>query len=245
MEIIEFLRQTSELLGQVVERYGPLGVAVAMFAESAGVPFASAAVVFAAGSMIFSGKVSFWSILLSSTAGITLGSVFSYTLGFMSSSAGRLIKKKISKRLQKKPRQPKRHSRPSKVYTLWERYGSFSVFMAQFWGVTRTFISFPAGAMHMNILVFIVYTALGGALFSLGAIGFSIVFTGAMGLILKLAALFLAQPPWVWACALIILAVLAYLCRCLGWKASPAFFFCKKGGEPPRKDDPGDDSHAS
>lgn len=238
------LKQISALLGQVVEKYGPLGVAVAMFAESAGVPFASAAVVFTSGSMIFSGKVTFWAVFFSSTAGIILGSVFSYTLGFMSSFAGRLIKKKLSKRLQKEPRQPKWRSK-SKVYSLWERYGSFSVFMAQFWGVTRTFISFPAGAMHMNILVFIVYTALGGALFSLGAIGFSIVFTGAMGLILKLATFFLAQPPWVWAYALLFLALLVYLCRRLRWKFNIAFFLRGKWGGPPRKDDPGGGSNAS
>lgn len=216
----ELVREMSAYLGWLVEQYGSLGIAAAMFAESAGVPFASAVVILTSGSIVFSGKVSFWAMLAASTAGITLGSVFSYSLGFLSSVAGR----KIKAFFPCKPAPPvkKKAQKRSRVRELWEKYGTFSVFMGQFWGVTRTFISFPAGAMHMNILLFTVYTALGGALFSLAVIGFSIALTGAMGLLLRLLQLALGLPPWIWAISALFLAVVAYYYRRCGWKISPA-----------------------
>lgn len=221
MDPAEVLQEISSFLGLLVQKYGPLGIAAAMFAESAGVPFASTVVILTSGSMIFSGKATFWSMLISSTAGIILGSVFSYSVGFLTSIAGKMIKRTYLSRFTHQPVTEKQ-PRQSRVFALWEKYGSFSVFMGQLWGVTRTFISFPAGAMHMNILLFIVYTALGGALFSLGAIGFSMALTGAMGLLLKLVRLLLGLSPWIWPLLILSAAGSVYLCRRRGWKFSIA-----------------------
>jgi membrane protein DedA with SNARE-associated domain len=231
MELVEFFQEFSEWLGRFTAQYGSLGIAAAMFAESAGVPFASAVVLFTSGSMIFSGKISFWAVFVASTTGIILGSLFSYLLGFLSGFAGRRLKKTLW--LRKK--EPPARKRRSRVYSFWEKYGSFSVFMGQFWGVTRTFISFPAGAMQMNILIFIVYTALGGALFSLGAIGFSIIFTGAVGLILKLFAVLFSLSPWVWPGVAFLIAVLIYFYRRLGWKVATVILGRNSRERPPRK----------
>ena len=169
--------------------------------------------------MIFSGKAPFWVVFLASTTGITLGSIFSYCMGYLGSFAGKFIKTSIFRR-KDMPADRRQALRRSKVYRLWERYGSFSIFMGQFWGVTRTFISFPAGAMHMNMLLFIVYTALGGAVFSLFAIGFSILITGAAGLLLKYVRLILSLPPWVWLVLVLLAGMLTWLYRRLGLKIS-------------------------
>lgn len=216
---MELFDQISTFLGQLVQRYGSLGIAAAMFAESAGVPFASVVVILTSGSMILSGKMSFWTILLSSTIGITLGSICSYSIGYLSSYTGRLIKNSFLQRYRKEAEKPQPYRR-TKIYLLWERYGSFSIFMGQFWGVTRTFISFPAGAMQMNIFLFIIYTTLGGAVFSLFAIGFSIILTGTAGLLLKYFRLLLSLSPWVWGTAVVVLAVLTILYRRMGLKIS-------------------------
>ncbi len=220
MELQELINQIIVYTGQLVQRYGSLGIAAAMFAESAGLPFASAVVFLTSGSMIFSGKAPFWKVFLASTTGITLGSIFSYCMGYAGSFMGRFIKTSFFRcnGIQEDRRPALRRS---KVYQLWERYGSFSVFMGQFWGVTRTFISFPAGAMHMNILLFVVYTALGGALFSLFAIGFSILITGAAGLLLKYVRLILSLPPWIWLILALLAGILALLYRRQGFKISP------------------------
>lgn len=196
----------------LVRKYGPAGIAVAMFAESAGIPFASSIVIVSAGSLIYGGHISFWIILVASTAGITLGSIFEYSLGYLSSKTGHFIRStRIGKRALKKQPAPQTKSR---IRQFWENYGTFSVFMGQLFGVTRTFISFPAGALKMNIFLFIAYTALGGALFSAGAIGFSLVMTGFLGLLLHSAQ---NLPPWAWIGALFLLFLAVLSTVRLGW----------------------------
>lgn len=213
MEIVE---QLIDYLGRLTEQYGALGIAVSMFAESAGVPFASTVVLLTSGSMIFSGKVSFWSVFMASTLGITLGSIFSYYIGFFSCWAGKFVKTSFFNGSGQHKKGVKSVHR-SKTYRLWERYGSFSIFMAQLWGVTRTFISFPAGAMHMNMPVFIVYTTLGGAIFSLLAIVFSMALTGTMGLLFRYTRYLMDLSPWVWASVSGAVVLIIYMGWRKGW----------------------------
>jgi membrane protein DedA with SNARE-associated domain len=191
MENIEPFETIYDLFEMLIVRYGAMGIAAAMFAESAGVPFASAIVLLTAGSMILRGSVSFWSIFWASTIGITLGSVISYLIGMVGSVLGR----KMRFNYYKQPTGRLRRRRDSKLRQLWKRYGNFSIFMAQLWGFSRTFISFPAGAMHMNFYVFVAYTFLGGMLFSLVAIGSSLILTHTMGLTLRLLKTMLSLSP--------------------------------------------------
>ncbi len=200
----------------MVEKYGALGIAAAMFTESLGVPFASTVVFLSAGGLIYSGKISFWAIFAASTAGITLGSVAGYLLGYISRAMGRVIKltflgRRVNRRL------PGNNDK-SRVWQFIEHYGSFSIFMAQLFGVTRTFISFPAGIMKMNLPLFTVYTALGGALFSLGSISLSMLLTGVLRVFYRYFRLFLTLPAWVWIACIAVLALLVWVYRRLGWK---------------------------
>ena len=193
MENIEPFETIYDLFEMLIARYGAMGIAAAMFAESAGVPFASAIVLLTAGSMILRGSVSFWSIFWASTIGITLGSIVSYLIGMVGSVVGRKMRFNYHKHQQTVL--PKRRSK-SQIRLLWKRYGNFSIFMAQLWGFSRTFISFPAGAMHMNFYIFVIYTFLGGMLFSLIAIGSSLVLTHTMGLMIRLLKSMLNLSPW-------------------------------------------------
>lgn len=84
MEQPEWLAALIANLSKLIDQFGLAGIAAAMFAESAGVPFASAVVIATAGSLVLSGKFSVWSILLASTLGITAGSVCSYCIGLVS-----------------------------------------------------------------------------------------------------------------------------------------------------------------
>lgn len=220
MELMEYFLPVTEFLGNMVQRYGLYGIALAMFAESAGVPFASSVVIATSGGMIYSGKVNFLSVLAASTAGITLGSIFSYCLGFLSSSMGKAIRSSWLKQRCSNNQLPNTPAGKSKALAFWERYGSFSVFMGQLFGVTRTFISFPAGAMKMNLFLFVIYTALGGALFSLAAISSSILLTGALGLFIYYIRLLLSLPSWSWPLVMAALFAFAVFYRHNGWKLS-------------------------
>ena len=195
MENVEPFEYLYEMLQMMTAKYGTLGIAAAMFAESAGVPFASAFVLLAAGSMILRGGASFWSILLASTIGITLGSIFSYILGLLGSMVGSAVRtnyfnnhNNIAVGDTVQPR--------SKLLLFHRKYGNYSIFMAQLWGLSRTFISFPAGAMHMNFYLFTLYTFLGGSIYSLIAITLSIALTGTMGLTIKILRILTELSPW-------------------------------------------------
>ncbi len=217
LEQIEAFDYIFEMLDMLISRFGAFGIAAAMFAESAGVPFASAVVLLASGTMILRGTVSFWSILIASTVGITLGSIFSYLVGMLGSMLG----SKVKSSLFHKPghhyeKADKRN--PSSMTKLWLKYGNFSIFMAQLWGVTRTFMSYPAGAMHMNIYIFIIYTFLGGALFSLISIGLSITLTSTVGLTIKMIRFLSDLSPWLIAVPVIFVVLSVYL-----------YFHCFKG----------------
>lgn len=229
METIEFLEPLYESLELLISRYGYMGVAVAMFAESAGVPFASSIVFLTAGSMILRGSCSFWSIFIASTIGITLGSVFSYSIGLLGSLAGKAVKVQINKKnnyYNNLNQSNNNTTKPyqSKILSLMDKYGNFSIFMGQLWGFSRTFISFPAGAMHMNFLLFIIYTFLGGALFSLLTIGASIIFTSTLSLVVKALITLFDFSPWLLLIPLFLIILLIYLYRSKGWKINFTVF---------------------
>ncbi len=219
MEAVEPIEQIYEFMEMLIRRYGSMGIAAAMFAESAGLPFASAVVLLTSGTMILRGTVSFWSIFFASTIGITLGSIFSYLVGLAGSYIGKAVW--LNRIRNNRPDDQKKSTNP--VLRFWKRYGNFSIFMGQFWGVTRTFISFPAGAMHMNFPLFIIYTLAGGALFSLAMIGLSIALTGTMSLTLKALRLLADFSPWLLLIPVILVIVFVYIYRSRGWKVSFPF----------------------
>jgi membrane protein DedA with SNARE-associated domain len=147
----------------VTQNYGVIGLGMGMFFESLGIPFASAVVALTAGTLIAAGKTTFLEALLISTAGLTLGSMVSYYIGFLGGSVGRFFSGSCQ--------HEKNNSRYFKYYTQW---GELTVLVAQLFGTTRTWISLPAGAMKMRLQKFVVYTAVGGAIYCALAIGFSL-----------------------------------------------------------------------
>lgn len=209
MELPNFLMTIQEFCGDLVQKYGPWGVAAAMLIESAGVPFTSSVVLLTAGGMILSGRAKFGVLFLASTAGIIVGSIISYLVGSLGERLGRAVGSQVRNR--RKAAQGGRSSRLEKIYAFMEKYGTYSIFAGQLWGVTRTFISFPAGAMHMNFLGFFASTALGGALFSLWIMLWSIILTGAAGLAFRFIRAVASLSPWTWPALLLCAAALVYL----------------------------------
>lgn len=138
-----------------------------MFFESLGVPFASAVVALTAGTLIAAGKTTFLEALLISTAGLTLGSMVSYYIGFLGGSVGRFFSGACH-----------RENNNNRFIKYYNRWGELTVLIAQLFGTTRTWISLPAGAMKMRVQKFAIYTAVGGAIYCALAIGFSLALAG-------------------------------------------------------------------
>jgi len=71
-------------------------------------------------------------------------------------------------------------------------------------------------------LLFIVYTTLGGAIFSLWVIGWSVIFTRAAGLLFRLLGILNSLSPWIWLALVFVVAAFIYLFRRMGWKTFPS-----------------------
>jgi membrane protein DedA with SNARE-associated domain len=205
VESIEPFESIFEFLEIIIAKYGAYGFAAAMFAESAGIPFTSAIVLLTAGTLILRGTLSFWAILIASTIGITLGSVFSYFIGMIGNIVGKKVKANLFNTPMFDGNEEKKDR--SRLFRLWKQYGNFSIFMAQLWGFSRTFISFPAGAMQMNFYLFTLYTFLGGLIFSLVSISSSLVLTQSMKIIIGYLRMITEISPW-----LLIIPGVAIIC---------------------------------
>ncbi len=155
MDTPEFILPIAETFNYLTVKYGLLGIALSMTAENVGVPFASSVVVLTAGQLIMTGELSWALVILLSTAGIVLGSIISYLIGYFGKN---IIKRKMNK-----------------FNEFFSRYGKYSIFMAQLYGTSRTFISLPAGLARMKFLQFTISTALGGLVFSAGLVLFSLI----------------------------------------------------------------------
>lgn len=148
-------------------KYGVVGLAAGTFLESFGIPTAAAVLELAAGILILSGRATFIEVLIVADLGLVLGSLAAYQVG----RAG----KTIFERWHRHP--PDEAERQSRARQLIERYGDESILLAQLFGPARTWVSYPAGAMGMNLKKFIIYTAVGGAVYCAAVISLSLHFT--------------------------------------------------------------------
>lgn len=162
------LNTISKFFGNLVLRYGVLGLAIGMFAESLGIPTASVVLELTAGPLILTGKTTFVEALIFATAGLTLGSLVSYYMGYY----GADLSKKILNRGG-----PKVQRQQTRARAFLNKYGDIGILFAQLFGPARTWISIPAGALKMDIKKFTIYTAIGGAIYCSFAIGLSVALT--------------------------------------------------------------------
>ncbi len=163
-----FFSAIGTFFGNLALRYGVLGLAIGMFAESLGIPTASVVLELTAGPLIIAGKTTFIEAVIFATAGLTLGSVVSYYMGYFGADLG----KKLLNRGGKKAKQQQ-----SRFTDFLKKRGDISILFAQLFGTARTWISIPAGAIKMDIRRFTIYTAIGGAVYCSLAIGFSLALT--------------------------------------------------------------------
>lgn len=180
----QILKAIGNFFVNLVLRYGVLGLAAGMFAESLGIPTASIVLELTAGPLIVAGKTSYIEAVIFATIGLTLGSMASYYMGYYGADLG----KKLLNRGGKKAKQQQ-----SKFRNFLKKYGDVGILFAQLFGPARTWISVPAGALKMDLKKFILYTASGGAIYCSIAIGFSVAITSALRL-LYLKLLHLINP---------------------------------------------------
>jgi membrane protein DedA with SNARE-associated domain len=128
------------------------GIGICMAIESCNIPLPSELIQPFGGYLVSAGHLGFWPTVLAGAAGGTLGSIVSYYLGYFAMDSRLLFWVSQTKREQ--------------LNHWFDCYGERTAFFGRLVPGVRTFISLPAGAGHMNLPRFIVYTFLGSFLWS-------------------------------------------------------------------------------
>lgn len=165
------LASIGRFIADFASQFGVFGLALGMFAESLGIPFGGAVLELTAGPLIVAGKTTYLEAIAFATVGLTLGSVVSYYMGYYGADLrGRALGKAVDSA----------EAHQSRMTGFLNKYGDQAILLAQLFGPFRTWISIPAGAMKMDIRKFILYTAIGGALYCSFAIGLSVIVVAAL-----------------------------------------------------------------
>ncbi|MEG1131286.1 MAG: DedA family protein [Romboutsia sp.] len=140
------------MIKEFITNYGLISIFLLIFLEYLGVPLPSEATLPLMALFIISGKISFLSAILLSTAVGLLGSIASYMIG-------KFFKEHLFKYINMKDGRLKKSLNLSLVYM--NKYGRFSMVIARVMPVARTVISIPAGASGMKLSEFITYSSIG------------------------------------------------------------------------------------
>jgi len=148
-------------IAQLIERAGYTGIALMMFLEAVFPPIPSWLVMTLAGFEASSGRFSPLVVVLAGTAGSTLGAVCWYMVGrLVGVERLRDFARKHGHWLTLTPAEVDRADR------WFDRHGAPAVMFARVVPVVRTFISIPAGMFEMNLRQFILFTAIGDAMWN-------------------------------------------------------------------------------
>ena len=155
-EILDFIESSFQLLG-----WG--GVVVTMGLESAGIPIPSELIMPLSGWMLIKeqglGLNYIFLAALYGTLGNIWGSLLAYWIGL---KGGRSL-------IQKYGRYVLLSTKDLERGEVWfKKYGEVAIFVSRLTPGVRTFISFPAGMVRMNLTKFLIYSFLGAYPWCLG-----------------------------------------------------------------------------
>ena len=133
------------------------GIIFLMLLESCAIPVSSEVVLMVSGFLSGEGKINFYLVVLSATAGTLAGSSLLY---YIDKKGGRRIIEKYGKYflVNKKDLE--------KAEDWFKKYGSITVFIGVCLPVIKTYIGFPPGASLMNYKKFAVYIVFGSLIYN-------------------------------------------------------------------------------
>ncbi|MBI1276251.1 DedA family protein [bacterium] len=149
------MESVTEFFMHLVEKLGYLGIFIATAVESTFVPLPAEMTLIPAGILAAHGKMHYWLILLSSTAGVIVGSLVNYWLGLR---FGRALIIKYGKYVLMN------EEFLAKTETFFQKHGAYATFGGRLLPGLRHYIAFPAGIARMNLKRFTIATSLGGGI---------------------------------------------------------------------------------
>jgi len=145
-----------------VESLGYLGIFIMTFIESTFIPIPAEITLIPAGYLVQKGEMNGPLVLLISTLGTTGGALANYYIAYF---FGRLLFENKGKFFFLN------QSKLDKIEHFFAEHGPISVCTGRFLPGIKHFISFPAGLARMNLKLFTLYTAIGGAIWCAILIG--------------------------------------------------------------------------
>ena len=199
----------TERLIELVEAWGYLGVAIAMFLENVFPPIPSEVIMGLTGMAVADGKLDFGGAVAAGTAGAVLGNWVWYWIGrIVGYERFRPLIDGFGRWLTLD------WAEVEKIVRIFKRFDSAIVFWARFLPQVRTMISLPAGMLLMRQLRFVGWTLLGTGIWNAVLIG--------TGYILRNEfSQFDEYYGWV-AVVMMVAVVALYLYRVVTWKPSSA-----------------------
>lgn len=138
-----------------VESLGYLGIFLMTFIESTFIPIPAEVTLIPAGYLVQKGEMNGILVLITSILGTVGGATLNYYIAY---HFGRFLFINKGKYFFLN------ESKLAKIEKFFASHGAISVFTGRFLPGVKHFISFPAGLAKMNLSRFILYTALGGAI---------------------------------------------------------------------------------
>lgn len=168
----QLLERIGEFVQSLILQLGYPGVGIVMFLENVFPPIPSEVVMPFAGFLVGRGELSFVGIWIAGTIGSVLGAIILYYVGmWVGDAVVRGFLRRYGKWIMTSEGDYDRALR------IFERYGTAVVFFGRLIPLVRSIISIPAGANHMPLPRFLIFTTLGAAIWS-GALAYAGVVLG-------------------------------------------------------------------
>jgi membrane protein DedA with SNARE-associated domain len=151
----------TEFLLELLDKGGYLGIFLLMMAENVFPPIPSEVIMGAAGVLVARGQMTFITLWVVATAGTVAGNLFWYWLGVRWSEE--TLKKVIDRWGRWLTFE---WDEFLKARDTFRKYGDWIVFLLRFSPLLRTIVSLPAGLAKMKLWRFVLFTALGSAIWN-------------------------------------------------------------------------------
>ena len=156
---INIIGTLSDFIIAVIAQLGYTGVFAGMTLESVGLPIPSEVIMPFGGYVAWEGGLTLIGVALAGTFGCLVGSLIAYYIGLW---GGRPLLDRYGKYVLIRKKELDR------AHEWFEKYGDRAVFVSRLLPVVRTFISYPAGIVRMDVKKFSLYTVLGSFPWCLG-----------------------------------------------------------------------------
>jgi membrane protein DedA with SNARE-associated domain len=161
----DVVQGVTTFLEHVVTAFGPPGITLVALLENLFPPTPSETLYPLAGKLAYDGAITLAAVIVAGTLGSLVGSLIFYSIGYR--LGGQRTREIIARygrvRLLRYTVSVVTVEDYDRGMTLFQRYGGRIVFGARLLPLVHGVVSIPAGVVRMNLVLFIVYTALGSA----------------------------------------------------------------------------------